>query len=102
MKTIIRSPAMWAMLTVFIIAMGCSFWQEMNEDSTKAKAAIESEFGCEVEIGWNWENGKITSVDVHFVKSPKGEINLEQLNRRVTSIVKENFRRSVQEVNISI
>jgi hypothetical protein len=41
MKIIIRSPAMWAMSIVSIIFMGCSFWQEMNEDSTKAKAAIE-------------------------------------------------------------
>jgi hypothetical protein len=74
----------------------------MNEDSAKAKAAIESEFGGEVQLGWNVENGKITWVSVHFVKPPKGEINLEQLKGQVSELVKVNFRKSVPVVNISM
>ncbi len=98
----IRKPAIWVMLTVCIVVMGCSAIQEMMEDAKKAKAAIESELGGEVDVGTESIDGKITLVTVHFLKPPGVEMNLAQLKQRVTEIVEKNFRSNVQKVAISM
>ena len=74
----------------------------MSEDADNTKAAIESEFGGEVPIGWNWENGRVTSVSVVFAKPPEGEIDLVYFKQRITALVKVNFRRDVKQVEVSL
>jgi uncharacterized protein YceK len=102
MKVAIRFRLFWIVLIACAVLMGCSTFSEMNEDAAKAKSAIEVEFGGEIQIGWNIENGRITSVDVVFVKPPTGEISLAQLKQRVTELVNNNFRRAVQRVVVSM
>ncbi len=104
MKTIVRLPATWALLMGLFVLMGCSIaeqFKEMGEDSEKAKAAIESELGGEVQIEWRIDTG-VTSVNVVFVKPPPGKIDLPDLKQRVTEIVNQEFRREIDQLTVSI
>ena len=77
--------------------------ERTNEDVAKAKSAIESELGGEVEIHWFTPFGQLeseTSVTVVFVKPPT-KIPRGKLRQRLIQIVNENFRVPVQLVDIS-
>lgn len=88
-----------------VLLVGCSMaeqFKEMQEDSAKAKAAIESELGGEVQIGWNIMNGRVAAVRVAFSKPPAGQGDLAQLKHRVAELVNRSFRRTVERVEVSI
>ncbi len=105
MKVIGRRATVWAIVIGCALVVGCSIaeqFKEMQEDSGKAKAAIESELGGEVQIGWNITNGRVIAVRVAFVKPPAHEADLKQLKVRVTELVTKTFRRGVERVEVSI
>jgi hypothetical protein len=80
----------------------CSIWSEMTEDAAKATAAIEAEFGGEVALGWETENGEIIHINVHFTKPNEDLVIDAALKARLQEIVAVSFRRPVPEVNVSI
>ena len=78
-------------------------FERAKEDVAKAKSAIESELGGEVEIDWTINcnlMGCEESITVVFVKPPT-KIPHGQLRQRLNQLLKENFRVPVQLVDIS-
>ena len=93
-------------MSIAFLMASCSIGQDfkdMQNDSAKAKAAIEEEFSGEVNLSWKITNGKITRINVVFSKLPnENEGVTSAMKARLQEIVTSNFRRPVPKITVSM
>ena len=80
--------------TILILALpGCDMVSQVKEginQSTAAAEAIEKQIGAKPEVGFNYNNGSLTTVTVQFHQAPTTP--LPEIERVARSAVVEAFK----------
>jgi hypothetical protein len=94
-------PAVTVALALFI--SGCNpieMVQEQLAHSKAVSASLEKSTGLKSEVGFNWNNGKLTSVNVMFHGMPSN-VALPELAEKSKAAVLAEFKENPQQLVIS-
>ena len=90
------------MLVLLTTLAGCDAVDSMKEGLAHSQAVsdrLEKSLGLEFFVGFNWENGSLTSVTVSFQGLPEN-IALAEISEAVKSAVAAEFKQQPKEIVI--
>ena len=88
------------LLAVTAMLAGCGFVDSMKEGLAHVKAVetdVEQSTGVKPEVGFNWHNGRLTSVTVQFPRLYQ-EKPLDDLAGLVREIVIKDFKQTPEKI----
>ena len=88
------------LLAVAAMLAGCGFVDSMKEGLAHVKAVetdVEQSTGVKPEVGFNWHNGRLTSVTVQFPRLYQ-EKPLDDLAGLVREIVIKDFKQTPEKM----
>jgi len=88
------------LLVVASMLAGCGFVDSMKEGLAHVKAVetdVEQSTGVKPQVGFNWHNGRLTSVTVQFPRLYQ-EKPLNELAGLVSEIVIKDFKQTPEKI----
>jgi hypothetical protein len=86
-----------------ILLAGCDIANSMKDGlkcSELAAKDLEKNIGIKPFVGFNWNNGTLTTVSVTFPSIPSSK-QLEEISQLVEKSVKYNFKQEPEQIVIS-
>ena len=83
-----------ALLILVVGAVSCGVVGEvrrMLEQQQELSAQVTETIGADAQVGWNWNNGRLTDVTVHLDAEAVAQWTVQDLTDQILPIVLSNF-----------
>ncbi|MEE3718351.1 hypothetical protein V2H45_16545, partial [Tumidithrix elongata RA019] len=91
-------------LFLCLCLFGCSLFGVLQESMQQADAVsqdLEKVLGTKPFVGFNWNNGSLTSVNIQFQGFPQKEKSLEKIGEVAKKSVMTHFKSKAEQLVIS-
>lgn len=91
------------MLAMLLLLAGCDAVDAVKEGfkhSQAVSAELEKSLGVKSFVGFNWNNGVLTTINVNFQTLPK-EHRIDEIAKDVRAAVAHEFKKAPKKITIS-